>query len=232
LCKALVGAAAARLVLLSALAMATLLAGCASSHHVRPLGRGNVAGHASLGGPLVGLGGDSHGPALVIPTPILTLGGSYGVRSDASVTASLDATALLFGVAHLEAGAVYHPIIRESGAVPTLTTVGGVHLLTNVADTRVAPFVTGAAAWRVRQRHLVYTGVDLALAIGTPTRVVWGPLVGGQARLGQRVGLSLELKWLVPQYDVGPLAPAWISPGSHGYLSVLVGLNLYFGDVR
>jgi hypothetical protein len=215
-----------------ALSLLALSAGCASSRNVRPLGRGNAAGHVSLGGPLVGLGGDSHGPAIVTPTPILTLGGSYGVRDDASITANVDATAALFGVAHIEAGAVYHPIIRPSGAVPTLTTVGGLHLLTNIADTRVAPFVSGAAAWRLRKRHLIYTGVDLAVAIGTPTRVLWGPLGGGEARLGRHIGLSLEIKWLVPHYDVAPLAPAWISPASHGYLSVLVGLNIYFGDVQ
>ena len=63
------------LALLSVLALSS---SCASSRNVRPLGQGNVAGHVSLGGPLVGLGGDSHGPAIVIPTPILEQLGVVG----------------------------------------------------------------------------------------------------------------------------------------------------------
>lgn len=215
-----------------ALLLAVALAGCAQSRSVRPLGAGNAAAHASLGGPLVGIGGDSDGPAVIIPTPILTLGGSYGVRANAELTASVDATAALFGVAHVEAGAAYHPLVRDAGGVPTLTVAAGVHLLTNVTDTRVAPAASAAAAWRVRGRHLLYAGADLAIAFGSPTRVVWGPFAGGEARVGHRAGLSLEGKWLAPHYDVAPLAPAWISPASRGYLSVLLGLNLYFGDVR
>jgi hypothetical protein len=56
--------------------------------------------------------------------------------------------------------------------------------------------------------------------------------VGGEARLGKRVGLSLELKWTEPEFDVKPLAPAWVSPGYQGYLSLLIGINVYLGGVK
>lgn len=207
------------------LACAALQAGCAPTHTVRPLGRGNGALYAALGGPLVTVG------SATIPTPILSVGGAYGARDDAEVTAHADATAALFGVLHVEPGAAYHPVVRARGLVPTLTVAASLHLLTNFRDTRLAPQLTLAGAWRLGGRHLLYVGADSAVASGSPARLVTGPLVGGEARLGRRVGLALEAKWLAPYYDVAPLAPAWVSPGSHGYLSVLLGLAIYLGDV-
>jgi len=200
-------------------------AACSTTQAVRPLGRGNASLTASLGGPLVQVAG------LDIATPILTLGGAYGLRDDLEVTARADATAGVYGDLHLEPGVAYHPLVREGGAVPTLTVAASLHLLTNFSDTRLAPQVTLAAAWRVRRRHLVYVGVDDALAFGSPTRLVVGPLVGGELRLG-RFGLTLEAKWLAPYYDTTPTAPAWISPDGRGYLSVLLGVTRYFGDVK
>jgi hypothetical protein len=199
---------------------------CAPTQAVRPLGRGNAVAQLSVGGPLVQVSGAD------IATPILSLGGGYGISDDLEATAELDATAAVFGVAHLAAGAAYHPVVRDEGAVPTLTVAPSIHLLTNVHDTRVAPAVAAAAAWRIHHRHLLYAGGDAGLVFGDPTRLVVGPFVGGQLRVGRSWGLGLEVKWLAPNYDVGPTAPSWLSPWNHGYLTVLIGLSRYIGDVR
>jgi hypothetical protein len=215
-----------------------LTAACSTTHVVRPLGAGNASINASLGGPLVQVG------SIVTPVPILSLGGAYGVRDDVEVLAHADVTAAIYGDLHLESGIAYHPIVRQSGAVPILTLAGSVHVLTDVSDTRVIPQVTLAAAWHVAGKHLVYVGADNALAVGcrgsgcdgsdpqapsSPTRYVFGPLVGGELRVGH-VGLVLEMKWLAPYYNEAPTAPAWIAPGSLGYFSVLLGANYYLGD--
>lgn len=192
---------------------------------MRPLGRGNGAATASLGGPLVQVAGVDVG------TPILTLAGGYGLRDDLEVTAEADVTAALYGDLHLAPGVAVHPLIRDSGAVPTLTALGAVHLLTNFAHTRVAPQLTVAASWRIARRHLLYAGVDDGLVFGSPTRLLVGPLLGAEWRVG-RFGLAVEAKWLAPYYDVAPTAPTWISPDNHGYLSVLAGVTRYFGEVK
>jgi len=202
------------------------LAACAPTHAVRPLGCGNAAAHVSLGGPLVNVAG------VDTPIPIVSVGGGYGLGDRLTGTAELDLTAAVFGVLHVQPGLAYHPIVRERGAVPTVTLAGSVHLLTNIDDTRVAPQATVAAAWRIAGRHLAYLGADAAVAVGDPTRLVAGPFAGGELRLGKAWGLALEVKWLAPWYDTAPTAPAWLSPDSHGYLSTLVGLTRYFGDVR
>lgn len=203
------------------------LSACASSHFVRPLGRGNGAVHASLGGPLVQLGG------AVFPTPIATVGGGYGLRDDVDVYLDANVTALAFGDLHLTPMVAWHPVIRDHGAVPTVTVAGGIDFLTDFSTVRAFQQLDGAVSWALgRKRHLVYAGVDFAVPFNGKVAPLFGPFVGGELRVGRRVGLTLEAKWIAPDFDTRPPAPAWIAPGGQGYLSVLLGLNVYFGDVR
>jgi hypothetical protein len=202
---------------------------CSSTHFVRPLGKGNGVVHASLGGPLIKLGG------AVFPLPIATVGGGYGVRDDVDVFVHANVTALAFGDLHLTPGVAWHPLIRERGGVPTLTVAGTLNFLTDFrTSARALPELTVAAAWALgRKRHLLYVGADLAVSFeGKGWVPIFGPFVGGELRLGRRAALSLEVKWLAPNYDTNPLAADWIAPARQGYLSVLLGLNVYFGSVR
>jgi hypothetical protein len=212
-------------------AIATLLGfgACASSHFVRPLGKGGAVVNASLGGPLVTLGGAT------FPTPIVEVGGGYGVRDDVDLFLRWNITAAAFGDLHLEPGVAWHPIIRDHGGVPTLTIAGSMHFLTDFRTTaRALPELTIATAWALgKKRHLVYGGTDLAVSFeGRGWVPIFGPFVGGELRVGKRVGLTLEAKYLAPNYDTAILAPAWVAPGGWGYLSILVGVNVYFGGVR
>jgi hypothetical protein len=212
-------------------AIATLLGfgACASSHFVRPLGKGGAVASASVGGPLVQLGG------AVFPTPIVELGGGYGVRDDVDIFVRANITAAAFGDLHLEPGVAYHPIIRDRGPVPTVTVAGSLHFLTDFrTSARALPQLSAATAWALgKKRHLLYAGLDLALSFeGRGLVPIFGPFVGGELRVGRRVGLSLEVKYLAPNYNTGILAPAWIAPGGFGYLSILLGVNVYFGGVR
>jgi hypothetical protein len=213
------------------IAIAALVAfsACASTHIVRPLGKGRSAAHLSLGGPLIKLG------AAVFPTPIIELGGAHGVRDDVEVFLHANVTAAVFGDLHLEPGVAYHPIVRDHGGVPTVTVAGSLHFLTDFrTSARALPQLSAATAWALgHKRHLVYGGLDLAISFeGKGWVPIFGPFVGGELRIGRRIGLSLELKWLAPNYDTRPPAPAWVAPGSLGYFSVLIGLNVYFGGVR
>jgi len=212
-------------------AIATLLAfgACASSHFVRPLGKGNAVASASLGGPMVQLGG------AVFPTPIVELGGGYGVRDDVDLFLRANVTAAAFGDLHLEPGVAYHPLIRDRGPVPTVTVAGSLHFLTDFrTSARALPQLSAATAWALgRKRHLLYAGLDLAMSFeGRGWVPIFGPFVGGELRVGRRVGLTLEAKYLAPNYDTGILAPAWIAPGGYGYVSILLGVNVYFGGVK
>jgi hypothetical protein len=205
-----------------------LASACATSHFARPLGRGNVVGQASLGGPLVEVSGTP------LAAPILAVGGGYGLDDRWDVYARADVTAAAYGDLHLEPGVAFHPLVRDGGFVPTVTVAGSVHVLTDFNSLRAGPQLTGLAAWRVgaRRRHLVYLGVDAGTLFGGRTRVLAGPVAGAEARVSDHSGLVLEIKWLSPWYDVEPLAPTWLSPGDRGYFAVLVGYDHYWGDVK
>lgn len=177
----------------------------------------------SVGGPLVSA------LDLTIPTPVLSLGAAHGVRDDLELTLGADVTAALYGNLHVEPGLAWHPLVRDRGPAPTVSLLGSVHVITNARDALVAPRASGIAAWRVGSGHSLYAGVDAAVVIGAPSRILAGPLLGGELGLG-RTGIQLELKWLAPYYDVDPAAPAWLSPGGRGYLSVLLGFSHNLGS--
>jgi hypothetical protein len=216
-----------RLILLIALLLALGAgSGCAHTHQVRPLGKGNGAVHASLGGPLVGVFD------IVLPTPIFSVGGAYGVTDNVEMLGHVDVTAAAFGSFHYDMGAAWHPIISENGLKPTLTIGGSMHVLATGDSVLVAPAFDFASAWRIARRHMIYVGVDAALPIREQAALLAGPYVGAEARIGKRVGLALEAKYLSPWYDTNPNAPDWISPGGYGFISALLGVNVYIGDVK
>ncbi len=198
--------------------------GCAQSRPVRPLGVGEGLVGVSVGGPMLRLFGAA------FPTPILEASGAYGLRERLAVAGNVDLTAALYGTLHVEPGVVWHPVVREAGLWPSLAVAGSVHVLTDFEALRVAPQAAGLLVWPLGRVHAVYAGAEAAVVSGAPTRVVAGPLAGAELRSG-RMGFGLELAWLAPQYDVEPVAPSWLSPGHHGFLSVVLGFR-YHARVR
>ncbi len=200
--------------------------GCAHTHQVRPLGKGNGAVHASLGGPFVGVFD------IVLPTPIFSVGGAYGVTDNVEVLGHVDVTAAAFGSFHYDMGVAWHPIISENGLKPTITFGGSAHVLAASDGVLVAPALNFASAWRLARRHLIYVGVDAGLPIREQVALLAGPFLGAEVRVGKRVGIALEAKYLSPWYDTNPNGPNWISPGGYGFVSALLGVNVYMGDVK
>ncbi len=203
---------------------AALLGACSTTAPLRPLGKGRTTAGASLGGPLVRIEGAS------LPAPVVEVGGAHGLRDDLEATARVGVSQLAFGVTHLVPGVAWHPVVRERGAVPTVTVAGALHLLTNYRAFRAAPQATVAADWALG-RHHAYVGADAALVLADPTRALAGPLLGLGTRVG-RVGLALEGKWLAPWRDVEATALDWRSPGGRGYLSVLFGVTYHLEALR
>lgn len=200
--------------------------GCTHTHQVRPLGKGNASVHASLGGPLVRLFDT------VLPIPIVSVGGAYGVTERVEVLGHVDLMGAAFGSFHYDMGVAWHPMVSDQGFKPTLTLGAGAHVLATSESVLVAPTANVASAWRLARKHLVYVGLDAALPMRDSATFVAGPLLGAELRLGKRFGLALETKYLAPWYDTKPNPPKWVSPGGFGFVSVLLGANIYLGDVQ
>jgi hypothetical protein len=210
------------------------LAACATTRPVRPLAPKETSLGVSLGGPLINTLG------AVFPTPMLTVAGARGVSEQLALTGALNLTAALFGTVHIEPGVVFFPVLSPHGGVPTVAVHGSWHLLTDFsggddgegAGWLLGPHLATVASWRLGAPLLGYAGVEGTFAFSPGSsragRLLAGPLLGVELARG-RARFGLECKWLAPHHDVEPAAPEWISPGRHGYLSVVLGFGYHFG---
>ena len=81
---------------------------CAPSRFVKPLGKGEKAINASLGGPLITFAGAP------IPIPFTSISGGYGVSKSLTAYGSLHPTSLIFGVLQTELGVVKNIYYNDS----------------------------------------------------------------------------------------------------------------------
>ena len=212
-------------------ALLAALSACASSHFVRPLGKGGARGQrrrsaarwSQLGG-------------ATFPTPIVDVGGGYGVRDDLDLFLRANLTAAAFGDLHLEPGVAYHPLVRDGGAgadgdggrlaaLSHRLSHRGARACRSSASRRRGRSAAGAT-WSTRG------STSPSASRGAAGCRSSGPTSAASCASSRRVGLALEAKYLAPNYDTGILAPAWVAPGGYGYVSVLLGVNVYFGGVR
>lgn len=208
-----------------------LLIGCSVNHGVRPLGKGKTAINASVGGPTAELFGAP------VPLPISTVGVRHGISDRSDIHAAFHPSmALLFGVAGLDAGASYL-VFEQEGPRPAILVDGTVTAIFGdlsegepAGGFRMYGNVAALASWEYGQRgNLVYTGADLFIQ-PSPWQPIGGPLIGHQLRLGERVGLSTELKWMGGSANTDPFTIRWYGIGQQGVLVPQIGLDVAFGD--
>ncbi len=209
------------------------LAGCAPTRALAPLEPGQGAFTASLGGPFVEVYG---GP---LPLPVTSVGYVRGIDGKLNVHGALYPTNLaLFGVFGFDLGASYQ-LFEPQGARPRLMAdVTAYTFFGNLAKgepkggLRIFPDLQFIASWPVgaKRTHLVpYVGVDqFTEFFPTPH---WNPslVLGNEFRLGKRVGLQLEGKWIAPWVDTDPFVTHWYGASSHGAFSAQLGLTVYAG---
>lgn len=214
-------------------AVAPLAAACAPTRALAPLEPGQGAFTASLGGPFVEVYG---GP---LPLPVTSVGYVRGIDGRLNVHGALYPTNLaLFGVFGLDLGASYE-LFGPSRARPRL--MADVTAYTFFGDLakgeprgglRVFPDLQLIASWPVGgdvTRTVPYVGVDQFTQF-FPT-AHWNPslVFGNELRLGKRVGLQLEGKWIAPWVDTEPLVPHWYGAANRGAFSAQLGLTVYAG---
>jgi hypothetical protein len=226
----------------SYLILFTSVTGCAASHGVRPIGEGNAALTASVGGPMARLFGT------VVPIPMSSVGFRYGLSDRSDLHASVNTTALgLFGVVGLDAGASTM-LVPPSGAVPAVVVDG--HLLLAAGGTgdglsaRAYGEAELLASWDFSEReHLAYVGWDTFIQpykLGgrddalypETTRLIMGPIIGIRPTLSRRLALPVQATWLNPWTDTEPLTAVYPAPGGRGALQVELGLLVRLGALQ
>ena len=212
--------------------LAALLA-CSASHGVRPIGAGNHAVEASLGGPVARLYGKP------VPIPLSTVGWRYGLHDRSDLHLRLQpTTAALFGVVAGDVGASWM-LAEQEGRRPALVTEGSLYAAVGKGTVRGYGELEALASWQLGERgHLAYVGADLfvqprAWAEDNPhlplRSVLAGPLAGTRLMLGERTGLAVQATWFEPWSDTEPLTATYYAPGHHGAIQLELGLHRTFG---
>lgn len=224
-----------RLIIAALLLLGLVTTGCSTAHHARPLGKGNGAVHATIGGPIAGIGSPS------IPIPLTTVTGKVGItdRLDVFLGWHVLETFLNNGSFYFDVGASYY-FLDQRKARPGLSAALTVSPLITRKSGWASFDLQATASWSFdpRERTLLYTGFHLYF---TPVRrtveemptqfLTWSPYLGGQVRIGKkrRLGLTLEIKWHRPYASTRDAVVGYVGPGQLGALSFLSGITIYIG---
>ena len=215
------------------LAVLALTTGCSTAHHARPLGKGNMAVHASIGGPVAGIGDPEY------PIPLTTLTYKVGLtdRADMFVGWHVIETFVNQGNFYFDIGASYYLLNQKKGR-PGVSAAFTVSPLINAKSGWASFDLQVTASWALgpRERHLIYVGFHNYFAparseiVQTPP-YTWTPYLGAQLRIGKkrRLGLGLEVKWHRPYASTRDAVVGYLGPGKLGALAFLSGITIYIG---
>lgn len=215
----------------AALALASLVPGCAMHHLARTVGEGNGEVRASAGGPFFSNLGAP------IPLPNVVVSGRYGLTDGFDLDGGLSLTGLAYGVVGLQLGAVGQLVRERNGFAMSLAGRGHVLIGTRGPDLRFFPelgvHLEGVPApWLV-----VFGGLSALAQFGPPEGkppVFAYPyagaeiLFGGSDEAGHPYGIGLELGWISPWEDSTSVV-AW-EPGL-GAIVAQLGFRARFGGL-
>ena len=187
---------------------------CATSVLTRPLEKGAHEVHASLGGPLVKLGG------LAVPVPMVQAGYRYGLTDSVAVGVDLPVTVMLLKNIALDPHVTWFPA-RSLGIQAE-----GV-LVFNPA-TRVFRAYPVLSSWytiQVTPNISLLPGV-VAMGQGRSPHVLASPSLAGAFALG-KWDLLVDTMYLLPYLRNTYGAVTYVSPG-HGAVGLYFGLGRRF----
>lgn len=219
---------------LSLISAALVLASCATTHLVRPVGRGNTRVNVSAGGPIIQLGGAP------IPLPLTSINVAHGLEDDIDVEAGVHPTALAFNpgagsapVIGMDLGMAWHPIPRHREVLAIGAQLYG---FSNRNDAAVFANAWIAGNWRATSWLSLAGGFHnlFRLAVSDPEvrqRDVWSPTMFVQVALRPtaRLEFELEARWFAFTQNGQNTAVAFYPIGQLGALGVLIGASYTFG---
>lgn len=176
---------------------------------------------AGLGGPVARVAG------FPIPVPLSTVGARYGLLDGLDVSAHAHATALMFNVAGLDAGATWLAL-EHDGARPAVALTGRLYGFAELEHGQPRAFLelTAAASW---------TGPGWLSPYGSVSALAhWGwppvPSVAGGVELrGGPVAVQMELRWYGPFSPSRSMVVDWQGVGGLGAWGVVLSPRFTFG---
>lgn len=199
------------------------MTGCGITQPLRPVEEGTTELIASLGGPVIPVGG------IAFPVPYLNFGGVYGYKPNLSLFANAHVTALLFKDIGIDAGFSTR-IIKEKGIRPEITFNGRAYFFWDVfrgSTTRLYPMGTVTASYRAGEKSLIYFGADDLFQF-VPSEMFFSPFVGYSFPIGVALQLQVESKWMaMNQATSHGIFEGMASIGGKGNVGLFFGLQYH-----
>ncbi|MBN2009608.1 hypothetical protein JW960_09725 [candidate division KSB1 bacterium] len=208
-----------------------LFIGCAAQTNLQPLGRGNLNGHASFGGPIIKVFGTR------IPIPYLTTGGTYGLSRHTNITGNIHLFPLAYEIFGMDAGLAWFPV-QHNGKIPTIglqpTALLLASLKSDISDRfRIYPVIVTTAAWPIHTNQL-FIGTDTTIPLtelnydNEAASVILSPFIGYKWQLGEHYSFTTELKLHGANIRSNQLAVTYLRIGGYGAISTLFSLERRF----
>lgn len=163
---------------------------------MRPIAEGTTEIIASLGGPIIPVGG------IVLPVPYLNAGVMYGYKSNLTLYGNAHVTALLFKDIGLDGGFSAR-LLQEKELRPEVTFNGRLYFLWDAfrgTTTRFFPTGTITASYETGERSLFYFGADNLYQFHAPDIFV-SPFVGYSFPIAGNMLLQAETKWMAMNHN-------------------------------
>lgn len=220
---------------------ASLLAACATTHLVRPVGRGHTRLSLSAGGPFATVAGAT------IPVPMATVGVAHGVTDAVDVHVDVHPFSWIFspgegsiGVLGGTMGVAIHPIPSGHGNGRHWLTLGAdVMGFTNRLDADLLTDLWIAGSVEPTSWLSLAAGLHNTIVLASTNRFQTSgsrylPTLFAQFALrpSRRVSIDLEARWYGFSENAVNLVPAYVSLGDLGALGVLLGVHYQFGGAR
>jgi hypothetical protein len=203
-----------RLIVGLLLLLACLGSGCATAVLTRPLDKGAHEVHASLGGPLILLGG------VPVPVPIAQVGYRYGLTDSVAIGADVPVTLVVLKNVALDPHVTWFPA-RSLGvqAESVLVLDPGAHVF------RAYPILSGWYRVPVSPSFALLPGISAMRQRRSPHLLV-SPSLSGAFAAG-RWELLVEAMYLAPNVENTYSTVTYVSPG-HGGVGLFFGLGRRF----
>lgn len=199
---------------------------CAPSRFVKPLDKGKSAIGANLGGALFDFGGAT------IPMPLTSITYGYGLKENTTLYGSLHTTSLLFGVGHIDLGAV-HQLKAQKGWIPAITFSPAGHLALDRWDGKFEfwPQMDVNMYWHYLQKsNFVYLGLMnwFDFTNQNPHRsksfaYIWAPMIG-HTFVRSKMNYNLEFKYIAPNKRNDQSVVAYQGINGRGALGIYLAI--------
>jgi len=213
---------------LTFLALLAALYACNASRVIKPLEKGEKRIGASLGGPAITYAN------VPMPLPLSSVTYSQGLDTGITLTASLQTTSMLFGVAHVDATLGIKAYESASGKFG-ITGSPGIHLLYDFyeGNYRNYPQLEALSWWRYGSKnHLLYGGLGTWIELvrvkahnEVQDNEFMPYLMLGHQWNRARWSFLAELKYLGFQHNTSRVVVDYVSPANRGALGAYFGAS-------